>query len=398
MHAAKLLHDLLDNACQSIDKRLRRTLFEAAGTLAHCKHLSIATLGRHLRRKAKVKHTIKCMDRLFGNSSLNKQSEVVYSGMAALLLKGQKRPSIIIDWSGLTPCGAFHFLRASLAVNGRSLTLYDQAYPLSEYCKERVHKSFLLQLQKLIPADCKPIVITDAGFRNNWFKAIKELGWDFIGRVRNKTQYCMDNESAWMPIKSLYIKATKKPTFVGSVQLAKHNPIACNFHLVKQEKKYREKRNLIGKKVRCSSSIKHEIRENEPWLIATSLSTNDFNSTLVIAIYKKRMQIEEAFRDLKNTRNGFGLRHCRSFRVERLNVALLIASLAMLVLWIFGNAAKQKNMHYSYQANTEKRSNVLSAILIGWQVLIRDEVRFKRSELMATLSKSLETANGRALQ
>ena len=29
MRAAKLLHDLLDNACQSIDKRLRRTLFEA---------------------------------------------------------------------------------------------------------------------------------------------------------------------------------------------------------------------------------------------------------------------------------------------------------------------------------------------------------------------------------
>jgi hypothetical protein len=130
----------------------------------------------------------------------------------------------------------------------------------------------------------------------------------------------------------LYINATKKPTLIGRVQLAQFNPIACYFHLVKQEKKYREKRNLIGKKVRCSSSIKHEIRENEPWLIATSLSSGDFNSNLVIAIYKKRMQIEEAFRDLKNTRNGFGLRHCRSFRVERLNVALLIASLAMLVL------------------------------------------------------------------
>ena len=51
MRAAKLLHDLLDNACQSVDKRLRRTLFEAAETLAKCKHLSIATLGRHLPRK-----------------------------------------------------------------------------------------------------------------------------------------------------------------------------------------------------------------------------------------------------------------------------------------------------------------------------------------------------------
>lgn len=38
-------------------------------------------------------------------------------------------------------------------------------------------------------------------------------------------------------------------------------------------------------------------------------------------MYRKRMQIEY---DLKNTRNGFGLRHCRSYQADRLNVALLI--------------------------------------------------------------------------
>ena len=46
MRAAKLLHDLLDNACQSIDKRLRRTLFEASETLAHCN----STLGLYAAR------------------------------------------------------------------------------------------------------------------------------------------------------------------------------------------------------------------------------------------------------------------------------------------------------------------------------------------------------------
>jgi len=138
---------------------------------------------------------------------------------------------------------------------------------------------------------------------------------------------------------------------------------------------------LIGKKVQCSSSKKHEKRENEPWLIATSLPHTEVSAVDVIALYKKRMQIEEAFRDLKNTRNGFSLRQCRSFHVERLNVALLIATLAMLVLWIFGIAAKQKNLHYSFQTNTEKRSNLLSNIFIGWQVLMRDEFRFHKNEL-----------------
>lgn len=71
MHAAQLLHDLLDNTCQSIDKRIRKTLFSAAETLMRCKQLSIATLGRSLDRFAKVKHTIKCIDRLFGNRALH---------------------------------------------------------------------------------------------------------------------------------------------------------------------------------------------------------------------------------------------------------------------------------------------------------------------------------------
>ena len=88
-------------------------------------------------------------------------------------------------------------------------------------------------------------------------------------------------------------------------------------------------------------------------------------------IYKKRMQIEESFRDLKNARNGFSLRQCRSCGKERLDIALLIGALAMLVLWIIGMAIKQKNMHYDFQSNTVRNHNVLSIINIGWQALER---------------------------
>lgn len=202
MHAARLLHDLLDNACQSIDKRLRRILFEAAATLAYSKHLSIVSLGRHLARKAKVKNNIKSMDRLFGNKSLHKQSSVVYKGIVENLTLVQPRPIIIIDWSGLTPCGAFHFLRASIAANGRSLTLYDQVYPLKDYNKNTTHESFLLAVKGILPNDCKPIVMTDAGFKNSWFQLIKKLGWDFIGRTRGNTKYNRGN-GEWLPIKTL---------------------------------------------------------------------------------------------------------------------------------------------------------------------------------------------------
>jgi hypothetical protein len=68
---------------------------------------------------------------------------------------------------------------------------------------------------------------------------------------------------------------------------------------------------------------------------------------------------------LKNTRNGFSLRPCRSFETQRLNIALLIAAIAMLLLWIMGVMAKQQKHHLLFQANTVHHRNVLSTVTIG---------------------------------
>jgi hypothetical protein len=391
MHAVKLLHALLDNACDSIDKRLRRTLFSAAEALTRCGQLSITALGRSLDSSAKVKHTIKCVDRLFGNHALHLKRNIFYRAMSHMLLKGNKRPVIIVDWSGLTPCGSFHFLRASVAVNGRAITLYDQAYPLNFLNKDKTHRDFLIMLQSIIPDKCVPIIVTDAGFRNSWFRAVLKMGWNYVGRIRNNTQYNRVGTVSWLPINSLYEGAKNIACYIGDVIVSRSTPLECHFYLKKNNKKYRVKRNLAGKKVRSSYSKKHEKGGREPWLIASSISPTEMNASEIMKIYEKRMQIEEAFRDLKNTRNGLGLRHCRSFKTERLNVALLIASLATLVLWILGLAAKNKNLHYSYQSNTEKQRNILSCFTIGRQVLLRDENQFTKGELMAALKCIIAT-------
>lgn len=392
MHVARLLHKWLDSACQWIDKRVRRTLFEAAETLTRCKHLSIAGIGRSLERSAQVKHGIKCVDRLFGNRILHEKRTLFYHEMAHILLEGNQQPVIIIDWSGLTHCGAYHFLRASVAVGGRALTVYEQAYSLREYSKDSTHQAFLKILKKILPKESKPIIITDAGFRNTWFHAVLRLGWHFIGRVRNRTQYSEPGKKCWSPIKTLYELATQKAKYLGELLLAQSNPFLCHFYLIKKKKQHRVKRNLAGKKIQCSVSKKHEQCEREPWLIASSLSPEEISAVEIMRLYGKRMQIEESFRDLKNTRNGFSLRHCRSYQAARLNVALLIAALAMLLLWLLGTAAKQKNLHYSFQANTEKSRPVLSNFTIGWQVLRRGSIHFTPRELDAALENIVASA------
>ncbi len=385
MRIQTVLHKIFEKSCSTFDKRLNRLVLEAAEILAEYKQLSIFGLGRALKRDANVKHNIKTIDRLFGNPSLAKNGHAYYEDCARWLVGNNKRPLIIIDWSGLTRCGEFHFLRASVPVGGRALPILDMTFKLTAYGSRASHKQFMKKLKLLLPEDCKPIIITDAGFRCPWFELVKDMGWDFVGRVRNITQYKANNSNVWSKIKSIYEQSTSKAKYLFEGLLAKSNPVSCHFYLIRGKKKNRVNKNLVGKKSRCSSSKKHEKRENEPWLLVSSISPKEISPHKVINIYKKRMQIEECFRDLKNPRNGFSLRQCRSHGIDRLNVALLISTIAMLLLWLLGIVAKEKNIHYSYQANTIKTHNVLSNLMIGWHVLKRDIKKISQNEIFIAL-------------
>lgn len=371
MHIRKLLHKTFKHASKFIDKRNHKTLIEAVLTLCECKHLSIAAIGRNLKSKALIKNNIKRIDRLFGNANTQNAAIHYYRIMTVLTIKNNKRPTISVDWSGLTPCGEFHFLRASCPVQGRAMTVFEKSYRESEYMKQSTHRAFIKIIKQILPSDCNPIIVTDAGFRGPWFKLVSSCGWDFVGRLRNNTHFKTSLTKNWLPIKTLYVQAKRKPQYLFKAILAKANPVQGYFHLIKSRPKKRTRKNLRGKKIQSSVSLKHAKRGNEPWLIFTSLSSCEYNAKRVMKMYAQRMQIEEAFRDLKNTNNGLSLRHCRSYQKGRLNIALLIAAITHFFLWLVGLIARQNDEHLTYQANTVKNRNVLSTFSIGWQYLKR---------------------------
>lgn len=81
------------------------------------------------------------------------------------------------------------------------------------------------------------------------------------------------------------------------------------------------------------------------------------------------MQIEESFHDLKSHRWGFAARYARAGSAQRLEVLLLVAALATLVVWLAGLNAQNQGLASRHQANTERRRPVLSAVFIGSQLL-----------------------------
>ena len=83
------------------------------------------------------------------------------------------------------------------------------------------------------------------------------------------------------------------------------------------------------------------------------------------------MQIEETFRDLKSHRWGFALRYARCNTAKRLEILLLLGTLATLVAWLVGLAGRTMQWNWQLQANTIRKRQVLSTFFIGRQLIAR---------------------------
>lgn len=375
MHATRVLHKQIAKFCQTVHAVRLRALLAGVETACSGAPLTVTGLGRWLRCKAKVKHAIKRMDRLLSNVHLHKERFEVYAAQGLLLLGGSHRPVILVDWSDLSYDRRFQLLRASVPVGGRALTLYEEVHPLSLLGNRAVQRSFLERIQALLPSGCVPIVVTDAGFTVPWFRLVRARGWDFVGRVKNRTYLLKDGDAWWWRAEALHIGAKKRPECLGRYTLAMSNPLACSVYRYGQPQKGRVKRNLDGSKSRSKHSLKNAKGHREPWLIATSLPAEARFARRVVNLFAKRMQIEEAFRDLKSRRFGLGFEHGRTTDPDRLGILTLIATLATFALWLVGQATRRNGAHRHYQANTVRGSDVLSNIFLGIQVLRRGDDR-----------------------
>ncbi|MEO8631515.1 MAG: IS4 family transposase [Betaproteobacteria bacterium] len=335
----------------------------------HGQRITLTELGRALPSQARVKHNIKRVDRLLGNVQLCAERFGIYQAIARWLLGQARQPIIVVDWSDLTADRSWQLLRAAVVLGGRTLTLYEEVHPLRHFANRRVHRVFLRQLATLLPTGTTPILITDAGFRAPWFKAVSSLGWHWIGRVRHLDYVRAQGSPTWVGCKSLYVNANARAQALGGYEIVRSNSVCCSLYLVKRAKKNRVNKSVFGKRVRSSQSLKQARAQREPWLLAASPSLAAFPATDIVNFYTMRMQIEEAFRDLKSDRYGLGFELNLSRTRERIATLLLIAALALFVLWHIGRAAINQGLQFQYQSNTRRNRPVISVLYLACLLL-----------------------------
>jgi Transposase DDE domain len=345
MHAPHIVHHFLTHACAWMHTARRKALTVSVLAALTGRRLTVTALGRSIVSRAQQKHCIKRADRLLSTRHLQAERVRVYTALGHWCIGSTLRPVLLVDWSDLATSKTHFLLRASLPLRGRALTVYEEVHSATTKEKPQTHKAFLERLQSVLPEGCRPLVITDAGFRTPWFRQVEQLGWDWIGRVRQRHKIQFGANGPWVACTALYPQATRTPKALGRVWLTASNPRACQLVLYKAKPKGRRKTNQLGHRARASHSEKHAARQREPWLLATSLPVRAHRATKVVRFYALRMQIEEAFRDLKSSQFGLSLEYSGTRHLERLQVLLLLAALALVVLWLLGKATELTEQH-----------------------------------------------------
>jgi len=206
-------------------------------TAANNNTLYLTGLGRKDPAKTKTSSNIEKVNRLLGNHHLKVEKMLFYQYMAHRLIPKSMSPWIHVDWSCINATTNLYLLRASLSVTGRSIVLYEECHPQKKESNNIVHKEFLLNLKKILPPCLTPVIVSDAGFRAPWFIAVRQLGWDFVGRLRNKNLVCMDGAETWQLSSLFFEQATGSPTHLGRGRLTEKEQVPAHFVIYKGKKK-----------------------------------------------------------------------------------------------------------------------------------------------------------------
>ena len=377
MHARTIVAQVIGPCLEGLHRKRSAALMRATTGLLNGGVSSLSGIALRLGGSTRLKHRLKSVDRVLGNRALYDQRDELYRQVVGLWLKDLTRVLVVIDWSNLSKDQRWQWLRASVVVEGRSITLYEQVHPQKKLANPRVHRDFLGRLAQILPAGCRPIVMTDAGFHAPWFKAVAEQGWEFIGRVRGRNRLCLQGAQNWTPARDLYARARAEARDLGLGAYARSNPVPVRAVLAKRPSKGRHQVNIYGKKRASRSSTKAARSAREPWLLVCSPSLAYLQPQAIVALYAQRMRIEQSFRDTKNLRWGQGLEVSRSRGRLRLEMLLLIAHLASLIQRLIGECAKQHQQELQFMATRRANRAEISVLTLARRMLDAGEIYFK---------------------
>ncbi len=352
-HARKIVQGFVHKHLSLIHAARRELLCAAVGAVMGGHLLSLSRLARALIGQSTQKAALKRVDRLMGNKRIGQEAQVVGAALLRTLCRGAQPLVIAVDWSKVAPDGVFVELRAAATRPGmgRGLTIYQQVYPKSKLGNGRAERALLKTLHGWMPAGVQVIIITDAGFRRPWFTEVERLGWSWIGRIR--AGVCVSRDRIhWEQAAAWFAKATGKACRWSDCWLTRRFRFACDMVLYRRRAVGGKRYGRAGHGSTPKARREAKASAREPWLLAHSAQLRSLRAEEIVALYGRRMHVEENFRDSKSTPLGMGLEVSQSRSAPRLHALLLIGTLAAFLLWHIGQLAEAEGLHLRFKATT----------------------------------------------
>lgn len=377
MHAEPIVARFIETTLPAIHGARRRVLAMVVWAAMAGHALSLSRLARGVsQERSSLKAALKRVDRLIGNARIGVEVDVVAQSLLTLLCRWLSPLVIAVDWSAVTPGGTFVELRASVVWlgMGRGMTVYQRVYPAARQGSRKAEKALLVALRQWIAPGTRVIVISDAGFRTPWFRAVARLGWAWIGRVR-RGNHVRRGDGMWQDAVAWARRANGQAMRYTDCELTQTERWSCDVVQVRRAAVGRVRYRRPGHGPTAKANAEARASAKEPWVLAHSKSLRDLRADEVVALYARRMQIEENFRDSKSLSFGLGAEIGRSRTALRLQALLLIATLASFLLWHLGQLAETEGLHRRYKATT-RASRELSIITLAMLLCSQRTIQF----------------------
>lgn len=375
MEAIDLLHTHLMDECPFIHGKRLQALMDVACSLQKKQNLSLTAIGKGLSGETLLKHKIKKVDRLEGNKHLYEEISSIYKGLSSFLfqyLQFQKDAPVLIDLCYLKDDHEIQMLSAEIALKGRSIPLYREVFESGGLSGRA--SSFLKGVMHCIPKDKIVIFIMDAGFGEDWLKAIEAQGWFWLTRIRQGKMLKLSSDAEWHTVKDLIPQLSDKTKSYNQAFIMKDHNHACR--VITTRRSPGEKRKLSRPSRNDKAGSNHYRRlAQEPWILATNLPKDMSNATQIVSYYSKRMQIEQSFRDIKSHQFGLSARYASTKSIYRWGVKMLLAAIVQTMFWIIGVIAHSQNYQRVFQANTVRDKKVFSYFYLGQLMIEFDKLQ-----------------------
>jgi len=350
----------VEGLCTFMRASQAKTLAALVVGAMRCRRASQAEIGRGMLTGTVVKHNIKRLYRFLTNERV--EAPVACLALMELAMKAAKGMLLVaVDWVDIGP---YRALRAAVPLTGRSVPVLFAAYRKWELWRSQnaFEEGFLRLMATMVPAGAQVVVIADRGFgRTQLCRTLQELGLGYIIRVR---------PDVWF----------SSPHWRGSLE---ELPVSWGIHKDLGFGRYRKTDPVLQRVI-----VHWKAHQKEPWFLATSLG---WSWRKVAAAFALRMSIEELFRDEKNMRYGWGLRHTELSEPQRVQRLLLVLALAYLLLLLLGLYCRQ-TMPQSHWAAATSRKQQLCAFTIGrfMQTRLRVPLRILLALLQRTLAQIIK--------